>query len=203
MEKHLFLKGDSGIGKTTLLRELLKPYSDDVGGFLTRRLLDESGETAGFCLVPVQGDDLPESVGGYVPGAEHLFIEKTDGGWNKYPEVFETVGTKLLRELHGKRFCYLDEIGGIEMKSEAFRKALCQVLASDICCIGVIKNERNLNSMGTRVPMEQDSARNRNQLECEIMQQYGGVVIPYAESEKEAVKARIETWIQEIRRGSL
>ncbi|MFR3823817.1 MAG: hypothetical protein ACLTZG_20835 [Hungatella hathewayi] len=39
-ERHLFLKGRSGTGKTTWLLSCLKPYWKEAGGFLTQRLMD-------------------------------------------------------------------------------------------------------------------------------------------------------------------
>lgn len=197
MKQHLFLKGNSGIGKTTLLRELLTPYFGEIGGFLTQRLLDESGETAGFRLVSLDGERWPESVGRYEPGIEHLFIQRTMDGWKKYPQVFESYGVKLLTQGRGKKLCYLDEIGGIEMKSEAFMNALYGLLEQDVCCIGVLKNERNLSSMGTRVPITEDSASRRDRLEQELTETCGAVVIPYLEQETEAIRSQVEMWISE------
>ena len=42
-ERHLFLKGRSGAGKTTCLLSCLEPYWKGAGGFLTQRLTDGDG----------------------------------------------------------------------------------------------------------------------------------------------------------------
>ena len=47
-DRHLFLKGRSGAGKTTCLLSCLEPYWKGAGGFLTQRLTDGDGETADF-----------------------------------------------------------------------------------------------------------------------------------------------------------
>ena len=48
MYRHLFLEGPIQKGKSTLLRELLAPYMNEVGGFTSQRLLDSEGETVAF-----------------------------------------------------------------------------------------------------------------------------------------------------------
>lgn len=193
--RHLFLKGDSGTGKTRLLHEVLESYTGSVGGFLTRRLLDEDGETAGFCLAEIETAHLPEATGEYRPDIPGLFIRRTPEGWEKYPEVFETMGVGVLERMRKNSLGILDEIGGVEMKSERFMDMLYQVLGCGTRCIGVIKNERNLVSMGTRVPMEQDSRQDRTSLEWRLIQEYGGQVLEYTGEQQESVAEQVRGFV--------
>ena len=53
MQRHLFLTGPSGVGKTTLIRKVLGPRAlGYAGGFVTERALDEDGTLLGFDLYP-------------------------------------------------------------------------------------------------------------------------------------------------------
>ena len=99
-ERHLFLKGRSGAGKTTCLLSCLEPYWKGAGGFLTQRLTDGDGETAGFRFLPVENMEvIPSVTRTYEPGIKGIFIERTPEGWRKYPEVFETLGAEILNRL--------------------------------------------------------------------------------------------------------
>ena len=68
----LFLKGDSGEGKTTLLFECLKPWHRMIGGFYSQRLIDEKGMTMGFRMVPANEEWIPAAF--YKKGMTNVFI---------------------------------------------------------------------------------------------------------------------------------
>lgn len=145
MYKHLFLEANSGEGKSTLIRKLIAPYIDQIGGFTSQRLQDENDETIAFRIVPatdlrlaVPYEDTPESI--------FRIITEEVRGLNK-PEIFESEGLKYLTDNEGKKLILLDEIGGIELRNDAFREKLHEVLAGDIPCIGVIKRTQGAAGM--------------------------------------------------------
>lgn len=145
MYKHLFLEADSGTGKSTLIRKLIAPYIDKVGGFTSQRLLNASGETIAFRIVSagdlrlaVLYEDTPESI--------FRIVTEDVKGLNK-PEIFKSEGLKFLTNNDDKKLILLDEIGGIELRNEAFRQKLNDVLAGDIPCIGVIKQNKHAANM--------------------------------------------------------
>lgn len=197
--KHLFLKGDSGVGKTTLLHEILKEYHGSIGGFMSRRLLDEKGDTAGFSLVEIKTGDIGDAVGSYDPDTPNLFMNRTGEGWKRYLQVFEGVGIKLLEGVEGKSLGYLDEIGGMEMKSEGFMNALYQVLAGDVCCIGVIKSEKNLKGMSAKFSMEGQRALDRDHLEETVIHEYGGQVLVYTRERHEEIADQIRHFLNGVK----
>ena len=145
MYKHLFLEADSGAGKSTLIRKIIAPYIDEIGGFTSQRLQNENNETIAFRIVPAQDlrlavpyEDTPESI--------FRIITEDVRGLNK-PEIFESEGLKYLTDNDGKKLILLDEIGGIELRNDAFREKLHEVLAGDIPCIGVIKQNQKAARM--------------------------------------------------------
>lgn len=209
-ERHLFLKGNSGVGKTTLLLSFLQPYWQETGGFLSQRLFDENGETKGFCLVPVGGCGRTEEdesarrtteseseedswflqpAALYRAGGPNIFIEKTEAGWQKRPEVFESAGVKILEHILAEKehlkFCYLDEIGGVELKSERFMELFYRVLECGVPCIGVLKNSGNFRSMTNRVPVASDFLTERDRLEERLSRRYGCRIYPYTGEKEE------------------
>ena len=88
-DRHLFLKGRSGAGKTTCLLSCLEPYWKGAGGFLTQRLTDGDGETAGFSLLPVENmEEIPSVTRAYEPVSyTHLDVYKRQDGPAAYPSV--------------------------------------------------------------------------------------------------------------------
>lgn len=137
MTKHLFLDGMIQIGKSTLLRELLEPYMDKVGGFASQRLTDTDGHTIAFRIGPADSTPLTAP---YHASCDNIFrrtpiAQKAQN----HLSVFETAGVDLLRNNAGKSLILLDEIGGIELSDEPFRNELYGLLQGNIPCIGVIK----------------------------------------------------------------
>lgn len=127
--KNLFLTGPVGCGKSTSIASALGPDLEKAGGFLTVRQRDETGKIVAFWLKKPDGRDGQIIIDG---------SEKTD---TMHPGVFGCFGLRLLEEARKYDYVILDEIGGFEILSDAFLKALMELLQSDIPCIGVMKGE--------------------------------------------------------------
>lgn len=176
MYKHLFLEADSGSGKSTLIRKLIKPYIEQIGGFSSQRLLNENNETIAFRIVPASDlrlstpyEDTPETI--------FRIVTEDVRGLNK-PKIFENEGLQYLTNNDTKKLILLDEIGGIELRNNAFRNKLHEVLSSDTPCIGVIKQNHKAAKMSclsgkTPVTVQHNlELRNKMQTEynCKIIQ---------------------------------
>lgn len=146
---HLFLTGPSGVGKSTILKEELSCCGSLVSGFFTQRQLSPSGNTMGFLLLPWEAS-LPSAVVLNTP-TDKLFIQPTPQGRIFRPEVFETLGIKLLSAQ--RPILCLDELGGGELLVPLFRQKLYQLLNSHPCCLGVLKSPASLSSMRSRVAL--------------------------------------------------
>lgn len=153
MNKHLFLSGPIQTGKSTILQKAIAPYRQYIGGFVSQRIKDNTGKTVGFRLADYE--EYPELNIQYSSELEDIFMIHEE-----FPvidlSVFEKKGIDILRRtISEKKILLLDEIGGIELKSEAFRNVLFSAFNS-IPCIGILKAPASAHNMQTN--SEKDNA---------------------------------------------
>ncbi len=86
--RHFFLTGTSGIGKSTLLMEVLQEAEFSISGFFAQRQLLPAGTTGGFRLLPWSSKHPLTAT--YQAEASDLFIKKSDTGWQKDLHVCQT-----------------------------------------------------------------------------------------------------------------
>lgn len=195
MGKFLFLKGDSGEGKTTLLFECLKPLHPMVGGFYSQRLLNEDGMTMGFRMVPAEEEWIPAAA--YKKRMTNVFIERTEHGFQKNLQFFKTGGIEILRSYTHKEFCLLDEIGGIELFVPEFMEEVLCCIDSQVPCIGVLKSRKNLEAMKTRVPTEPDPDKLLRDLEEKLVKRSNGRIFTFEREKRENIQTEIMEFLRE------
>lgn len=145
MKPMFFLEGPTGIGKSSLIFEMVKKSKIPCRGFLSRRLLHADGSTGAFQLAAYHKADKPT---GFYRGNEDNIFLRYPGRKNAeaVPAVFAS-----LRELTGNwqeaKLLVLDEIGGMELQVPACREFLYEMLNSRIPCIGVLKSFDNYQHM--------------------------------------------------------
>lgn len=198
--RHLFLEGPVRSGKSTLIRECLTPYRDEIGGFCCVRLIDDAGDIVGYRLAPAYHVTVDER---YSAAAKNVFIEFGDDAHcpkdaeglcgsgthtvTKHLDVFDDASASYLKDTKGKQLMLLDEIGGFELKSEAFKNALYDLLGSGIPCIGVLK--------GARTP----SAPEENaKLKIDLKTRFDAEIIQYSPEDRAAIKGRIDDFLESI-----
>ncbi|OGS19169.1 MAG: hypothetical protein A2219_07485 [Elusimicrobia bacterium RIFOXYA2_FULL_50_26] len=121
--KNLFIAGKHGVGKTTLIREVVMPFRERAGGFYTEEIRDSNG-LRGFRIKTFDGREGILAHKGM----------KSAVKLNKYgidPVVLDTVGVAAVcAALREKDVVVIDEIGSIDIVSDSFRAVLMEVIRS-------------------------------------------------------------------------
>ena len=141
MERHLFLTGPTGAGKSTVLKTALGARLCEAGGFVMRPERGTYGELTGFTLAPAA------AAGGVAGFSEERFLDCTRFPPRTDNEVFRTTGVRLLEESVWYPFVLLDEIGGFELLIPQFRTALETLLRSDWPILGALKTAEEAEAM--------------------------------------------------------
>ena len=168
---NFLVTGRPGVGKTTLIRAVLRELGVDAGGFTTEEIREE-GERVGFSITDLKGGsgvlarvdlDSPWRVGRYG-------VNRAD---------LESIGVAALdRAIAGARLIVMDEIGRMELCSPLFQDAVGRALDAPIPVLGTIQDRRN--------PFL-DGIRARNDVE----------VITLTESNRDAARQRVLTKVGE------
>ncbi|MBE5988438.1 MAG: hypothetical protein E7250_11990 [Paenibacillaceae bacterium] len=194
-KKSLFLTGNSGEGKTTLLFQCLKPYRAVTGGFFSQRLVSESGDTVGFRLASANEEWEPKIC--YHDGLTNIFLKRTKEGMVSFPEVFQKEGRELLTSHGDHKLILLDEIGGVELLIPEFMEAVYACLNGPKPCIGVIKSRNNFAMMMARNGGNSSAFHLRDELEESVRMSLHNQLLTYHRKDEEAVREKILKYLRE------
>lgn len=128
----ILVTGRPGCGKTTLVEKAAAGLGAAAGGFLTREIRDERGVRLGFEIVTLDGRRATLA---------HVRIQSRVrvGRYGVDLEALEHVAVSAVREaLASKRVVVIDEIGKMELSSEAFRRAAREALDSNRALLATI-----------------------------------------------------------------
>ncbi|MFV0481132.1 MAG: nucleoside-triphosphatase [Campylobacteraceae bacterium] len=125
--KNIFLTGEKGVGKTTLLNKILDDFNFDVGGHFTTREFKNGG------VIFYMNDYITKEV--------KLFADFSNFEQKKViKETFEVFGVNLLQNaLKQKDVIVLDELGPMEENFTDFKKSVYDVLDSPKLTLGILK----------------------------------------------------------------
>ena len=131
----IFLTGRPGVGKTSVLLkavEELRKKGFDIGGMISREAR-EGGSRVGFRLV-----DLHTGKEGWLARVEQRTGPKI-GKYRVCLEDLESIGVKAVRNATKKaNVTVIDEVGPMELFSQAFREAVTEALNSSETVLGTI-----------------------------------------------------------------
>ena len=115
----LFLTGRPGVGKTTVIQGIVENLGEEADGFYTEEIR-ESGKRQGFRLVGLRGEQVTMAhtrLRGR--GRPHV------GRYGVDVTAIEQVGVAALeRAIVQKRIVIIDEIGKMELFSQAFKRVV-------------------------------------------------------------------------------
>ena len=136
MQKHLFLTGPAGCGKSAAIRSVLGPALLNAGGFVTQQERSADGALLRSLLLPAAAAGGAE---GFAP-LPYLDLRKSVPLHDN--EVFRSDGVRLLEEAGWYPFSVLDAIGGFELLIPQFRTALAELLSADQPLVGVLMHRK-------------------------------------------------------------
>lgn len=196
--KKIFLTGEAGIGKSTVVNKVLHLLGLSPGGFRTERCL-VNGEVLGFKIVDIATDNerliARFTERGRLVGRQPCFDEKPLPWWGRrqqgisqikrdralvpYPEGFEDVGVKAIkRALACRDLIVMDELGFLELEAPRFQEAVFAALKGPQPVLVVLKKAQNsfLDGIRSLEEIEVIEVRedNRDRLPGEIAEHLRG-----------------------------
>lgn len=191
---HLFLEGPVQTGKSTLIRECIKPHIHKVGGFSCQRLW-QGGIPCGYRITSPRELQLDAP---YSPDLSGIFLYHFGSESRKEPSVFETLGISMLEQTQGCSLILLDEIGGSELLIPSFRTKLYEVLAGPIPCIGVLKLASKAKFMGKTAGYPGTVVEFNKQLRKDLREKFSASVLTYDPACIDARKEEIQRFTERI-----
>jgi len=131
MGRTVLLSGRPGVGKTTLIKKVIAALPGRCGGFYTQEMR-EAGRRLGFEIITLDGQ---RGILAHVdaPGLPRV---------GKYGVCVENVNTvavpALCRAVAEADYVVMDEIGKMELLSDAFRRAVLQAVQSPKMVLGTV-----------------------------------------------------------------
>lgn len=133
-KKHIFLVGERGVGKSTLIRRLLEHTKRPVCGFITKSL---EADADGFHPIYIHPADQAVDERAYTP--DNLIGTCDTKIHNINISAFDTFGVEYLSNLLPDGIVLMDELGFMEAKSEAFTAKVLEVLGGDLPVLAAVK----------------------------------------------------------------
>ena len=139
MEKpaKVFLTGRPGVGKTTVIERTLQMLGDiELHGFITREMR-ENGRRVGFRIDDLHGNG---AVMAHVDFSGPPRVSK----YGVDVDAVERVAVEALnRAVKAGTPAVIDEVGKMELASDAFAEKLIQVVEADIPVLGTMHKRRD------------------------------------------------------------
>ena len=131
MGKTILLTGRPQVGKTTIIKDVVRKLPGQAGGFYTEEMR-EHGRRQGFKIVTLDGR---EGILAHVDIKSRMRVSK----YGVKLADLEGIGVTAIREaLAQKDYVVIDEIGKMELFSQAFKDAAWEAIHSNKPVLGTI-----------------------------------------------------------------
>lgn len=133
----IFLEGNKGVGKSTIIEKILSDFDGDFGGFVTKKMKTSLDEYGGIFIFDVNYKNLKPTQENRVGICGLEMIIK------KFSETFDKMGVEFLSFKSKPDLVVMDELGVLEKNAVEFKKRVIEVINQDIDIIGVIKKKED------------------------------------------------------------
>ena len=130
--KNILITGNPGVGKTTLIQNLISKFNISAGGFYTAEVRDENGKRWGFKIISLDGrEDVLASV--------ELVSQRRVSKYGVDVAAVDRIGVTAIRDaLSRDDVVVIAEIGRMELASKQFRNVVMEALDSPKPVLGTI-----------------------------------------------------------------
>lgn len=191
MEKHLFLTGKAGCGKSTLIKNILGNSLSCAGGYMTIGKYDESGVIERVELTPAP------SVVGIAGYTSECILSRVGNKLFHDNEVFRNTGVTLMQEAQYYPFALIDVFGGFDLIIPQFREALLEVLNSDLPCIGVLTDENEGEKLRHALGLGEKYSAYRKALKNALLQDADTRIVEIKRTNDDNAAKAISEWAKQ------
>jgi nucleoside-triphosphatase len=131
MKRAYLLSGEPGTGKTTIIKEVLSKVNKSAGGLYTEEIRSQ-GVRQGFQIITLDGQSAVLS---------HTGVRSPHrvGKYGVNTDSMDKVAVPALKQaIQTKDIIIIDEVGKMELFSQAFRDAVIEALQSEKKVLGTI-----------------------------------------------------------------
>jgi len=132
---HIFLSGEPGVGKSTIIKKTLSDLHIQPGGFIT---ISDNYTREGISDVYIQAADTNEAI---LSPENRIGRRYGNGLWASFPEIFDTIGIDLLNKVDHS-LILMDELGFMENNAISFQNKVLEKLDQKVPVLGVLKPKR-------------------------------------------------------------
>jgi nucleoside-triphosphatase len=128
--KNIFITGAQGVGKSTLLKKVIKNIDCIIGGFMQEKIFTE--RSTRFNVVPLCDHKKSYTIGVYDRKKASMVIDI-----NSFNIISEDI---LQKSFNSSELIVLDELGFMEEDSKLFKSSVLKILSSNKPVLGVLKD---------------------------------------------------------------